>query len=581
MTNEHLYDIIETDTIKTSADSPEKEDNTMSQQKITILYCRLSSEDSLDGESNSIHNQREFLTKYAADHGFTNTKILADDGYTGTNFNRPAIQQAFDMIEQGIVGTFIVKDMSRFGRDYLQVGQYTELYFPSKNIRFIAVNDGVDSAKGEDDFTPFRNLFNDFYAKDTSRKIRAAYKHKSNSGKHISNAPYGYIDDPDEKGVWLLDEEAAPVVKRIFDLVLDGKGIEQIARILQNDCVPIPKALYARRKGTPEPENPYLWCTETIRNIISRQEYTGCICNFKTYSKSYKLKKRYKNETEDMVIIPDAQEAIVTQEQWDRAQELRQHRRRQTSTGRQSLFAGLLFCGDCGHKLNFMTARRYDEDQGRYICSEYRSGRGSCSCHFIREIVIKELVHKHLREVLAYIREDVEGFREEWIAQKELEKGKSRSAEKKKLEQTRKRINEIDFLMQKLYEDMAFGIMSKERYEKFAKNYEEEQKKLEKEFSEMQAQIEKAEAVISNIDSFLNLVEKYVDIPELTPKIINDFIKKIVVFEAEKIDGKRYQRVYIFFNFVDEIDIPASFSIDIPLIKAKYAVLCHGLDLAS
>lgn len=551
------------------------------EQGFTALYCRLSRDDGTEGDSNSVVNQKKLLQKYAKDNGFQNPRVYVDDGYTGTNFNRPAFQQMIEDIELGYISTIIVKDMSRLGRNYLEVGYYTDNYFPQKNVRFIAINDGVDSADGDNEFAPIRNVINELYARDISRKVRSSYRIRGNSGEPLSKPPYGYIESPDNPKKWIIDPEAAAIVKRIFQMSLEGKGIEQIARILQNDCVPIPKALYARRKGTPEPENPYLWCTETIRNIISRQEYTGCICNFKTYSKSYKLKKRYKNETEDMVIIPDAQEPIVTQEQWDRAQELRQHRRRQTSTGRQSLFAGLLFCGDCGHKLNFMTARRYDEDQGRYICSEYRSGRGSCSCHFIREIVIKELVHKHLREVLAYIREDVEGFREEWIAQKELEKGKSISAEKKKLEQTRKRINEIDFLMQKMYEDMAFGIMSKERYEKFAKNYEEEQKKLEKEFSVMQTQIEKAEAVISNIDSFLSLVEKYIDIPELTPKIINDFIKKIVVFEAEKIDGKRYQRVYIFFNFVDEIDIPASFSLDIPLIKAKYAVLCHGLDLAS
>lgn len=581
MTNVKNYDIIKASTKEASADSSEKEENIMSQQKITILYCRLSNEDALDGESNSIQNQREFLTKYAAEQGFKNTKILVDDGYTGTNFNRPAIKQAFDMIEQGLVGTFIVKDMSRFGRDYLQVGQYTEMYFPSKDIRFIAVNDGVDSAKGEDDFTPFRNLFNDFYAKDTSRKIRAAYQHKSNSGKHITNAPYGYIDDPNEKGVWLIDEEAAPVVKRIFDLILAGKGIEQIARILQYDNVPMPRTLNARRKGKPDPEFPYRWRAETIRNIVARREYTGCICNFKTYSKSYKLKKRYPNDIENMVIIPDAQEAIVTQEQWDRAQELRQHRRRQTKTGRQSLFSGLLFCGDCGHKMNFMTCRSFEERRNRYVCSEYRSGRGSCSCHFTREIVIKEIVHRHLREVLAYIRSDIEAFKEEWLNRKENEKSQNIKLYKKKLTQTQKRLDEIDFLVQKIYEDMAFGNISKERYEKMSKNYESEQKRLEKKISELQAQIEATEQATNKIDSFIELVEKYVDIPELTPTIINEFISKIVVFDGEKINGKRYQNIHIYFNFIDEVDVPASFTLDTPIINAKYAILCSGLDLAS
>ena len=565
MTNEHLYDIIETDTIKTSADSPEKEDNTMSQQKITILYCRLSSEDSLDGESNSIHNQREFLTKYAADHGFTNTKILADDGYTGTNFNRPAIQQAFDMIEQGLVGTFIVKDMSRFGRDYLQVGQYTELYFPSKNIRFIAINDGVDSEKGDNDFTPFRNLFNDFYAKDTSKKVRAVFKAKGMSGKHLGKPPFGYKNDPDNPGHWLIDKEAAPTVKMIFDLTIAGNGPGKVSRILEREKVLTPRSLYAKQKGKPLPENPYFWDDSSVVGILERMEYTGCVCNFKTYSKSYKLKKRIPNSIDDMYIVPDTQEAIVSKEQWDIVQELRQNRRRLTKAGRQSLFSGLVYCADCGKKMRFMTYQGCTEAQDRYVCSEYDGGRGTCSCHFIREAVLKEIVTIHLRKVLNYVRCDAESFKEEWLGKKAKELNESLRDEQKKLTQAKKRLADLDILISNIYEDSVLGNLSKERYSKMAQTYEKEQEALKEEISRIEESLKTTEEETSNLARFMNLVEKYVDIPELTHQITNEFIHKIIVHEADKSTGKRVQKIQIFFNFVDEIFIPPEW--DIPELR--------------
>ena len=337
MTNEKSYVNMSPCTTELSADQHVKEDVMLDQQKITILYCRLSNEDSMDGESNSIQNQRTILSRYAADHGFTNTRILVDDGYTGTNFDRPGVQEGLSLVEQGLVGTWIVKDMSRFGRDYLQVGRYTELVFPSYDVRFIAVNDGVDSAKGDNDFTPFRNLFNDFYAKDTSKKVRSVMRTRGTSGKHLGKPPYGYRSDPQDKDRWILDEEAATVVKRIFDLTIAGKGPSQIARILERDQVLTTKALYAQRKGKPLPDRPYHWHEQSVVGILERMEYTGCVCNFKTYSKSYKLKKRIPNAKEDMFILPDTQEAIVPQEQWDRVQELRKNKRRITKGERQGL----------------------------------------------------------------------------------------------------------------------------------------------------------------------------------------------------------------------------------------------------
>ena len=464
-----------------SADPHKKGENGVDQQKITILYCRLSNEDALDGESNSIANQRNILTRFAADHDFTNTRILVDDGYTGTNFNRPGVQEGLSLVEQGLVGTWIVKDMSRFGRDYLQVGRYTEIVFPSFDVRFIAVNDGVDSERGDNDFTPFRNLFNDFYAKDTSKKVRSVMKARGISGKHLGGPPYGYRSDPQDKDHWILDEDAAPVVKRIFDLTIAGVGPSRIARILEADEVPTVKALYAMRKGKPTPECPCHWIEQSVVNILERMEYTGCVCNFKTYSKSYKLKKRIPNAKEDMFILPGTQEAIIPQEQWDRVQELRKNKRRITKGERQGLFSGLLFCADCGGKLHFATCKRYDGSQDRYVCSKYKSGRGICSAHYIREEVLRDVVLERIRAVTEMVRSDVEGFQEDWLQCRREDQEKSIREDKRRLAQAKKRLADIDVLMTRIYEDMALGNLSRERYQKMEKGYEAEQARLNNE----------------------------------------------------------------------------------------------------
>ena len=293
------------------------------------------------------------LQKYADDHGFTHTKFFADDGYTSTNFNRPAMQELLSLVEAGQVGTIIVKDMSRFGRDYLQVGHYTEIVFPSMNVRFIAVNDGVDSEHGDSDFTPVRNLFNDFYAKDTSRKVRAVIKAKGMRGEHLNRPPYGYLEDPMRKGHWIIDPETAPVVRRIFDLAMQGKGPESIASILEKERILMPSAVYNQRQGNPLSAHPYHWSDATVCAILERIEYTGCTCNFKTYSKSYKLKKRIHNKPEDMVITENTQEAIVPKELWDRVQELRQQRHRSIQRAeREGMFAGITYCAGCGGRMH-------------------------------------------------------------------------------------------------------------------------------------------------------------------------------------------------------------------------------------
>ena len=565
MTQTQIHATISPCTPILSADPTVKEDAMLDQQKITILYCRLSNEDALDGESNSIQNQKEFLTRYAAEHGYTNLKILVDDGYTGTNFDRPGVQEGFALVKQGLVGCWLVKDLSRFGRDYLTVGQYTDIIFPSYDVRFIAVNDGVDSERGDSDgFAAIRNLFNEWYPRDTSKKVRVVFRQKGTSGKHLGKPPYGYRTDPTDKDHWIIDEDAAPVVKRIFDLAIDGKGPEQIARILEQDKVLTTKALYAKqsenhpdpKKRKKMPERPYHWIGQSVVGILERMEYTGCTCNFKTYSKSYKLKKRIPNAIEDMCIFPDTQEAIVSQAQWDRVQELRKNKRRPTKAERQGLFSGLLFCPDCGNKLHFATCKSFDGKQDHYVCSSYKSGRGTCSAHYIREDVLRELVLERIRAVNAYIRQDVEGFQEEWLQCRRSDQERSIREDRKRVEQAKKRLADLDVLLSRLYEDFVLGDLSKERYKKMTADYEAEQERLKLEIEVTEEWLETQETMSADVDAFVALTQKYVDVPELTPTIVNEYIKKIEVFAPDKSSGKRVQKVKIYFNFVDDVEIP-------------------------
>ena len=564
MTRTQMHDIIPICTPILSADPDVKED-IMDQQKITILYCRLSNEDALDGESNSIQNQKELLTQYAREHGYTNLKILVDDGYTGTNFERPAVKEGFELVKQGLVGCWLVKDLSRFGRDYLTVGQYIDIIFPSYDVRFIAINDGVDSAKGDaDGFSAIRNLFNEWYPRDTSKKVRVVFRQKGTSGKHLGKPPYGYRTDPADKERWVIDEEAAPVVKRIFDLTIDGKGPEQIARILEQDKVLTAKALYAKqsenhpdpKKRKKMPERPYHWIGQSVVGILERMEYTGCTCNFKTYSKSYKLKKRIPNAVEDMCIFPDTQEAIVSQAQWNRVQELRKNKRRPAKAERQGLFSGLLFCPDCGNKLHFATCKSFDGKQDHYVCSSYKSNRGTCTAHYIREDVLREIVLERIRAVNEYIRRDVDGFQEEWLQCRRQDHEKNIRNDKKRVEQAKKRLSDLEIIIRKLYEDYALGHINLALYKKMSTDYEAETERLKLEIEVTEEWVEQQQEMNDGLDAFIALTEKYVDVTELTQTIVNEYIKKILVYAPDKSSGKRQQRIKIFFNFVDEIDIP-------------------------
>ena len=563
MTQTQIHATISPCTPILSADPTVKEDAMLDQQKITILYCRLSNEDALDGESNSIQNQKEFLTRYAAEHGYTNLKILVDDGYTGTNFDRPGVQEGFALVKQGLVGCWLVKDLSRFGRDYLTVGQYTDIIFPSYDVRFVAVNDGVDSERGDSDgFAAIRNLFNEWYPRDTSKKVRVVFRQKGTSGKHLGKPPYGYRTDPTDKDHWIIDEDAAPVVKRIFDLAIDGKGPEQIARILEKDKVLTTKALYAKqsenhpdpKKRKKMPERPYHWIGQSVAGILERMEYTGCTCNFKTYSKSHKLKKRLQNTPENYRIFPNTQSAIIEEKVFERVQGLRANKRRPTKTGRQGLFSGLLYCADCGEKLYFCTTNSFSPKQEHYVCSNYKSNTGTCSAHFIREETLTLFVRQRIFDVTAMFFDDIQGFQNMVYQQRFEEAEKAIKQKKKELEQAKKRIAELDRIFKRIYEDDISGTISHERFLKLSAEYEAEQKELTEFVKAEQTAVDTYEQDRTDFDSFAAIIRKYVGIRELTPTIVNEFVKKIVVHAPDKSSGHRRQKIEIVWNFIGELE---------------------------
>ena len=522
---------------------------------ITALYARLSQEDALDGESNSIANQKKILLKYAEDNGFPNPTFFIDDGVSGVTFDRPGWNEMIHLAEAGKVKTVIVKDMSRMGRDYLKVGYYTESFFAERDIRYIAINDGVDSDKGDNDFTPFRNLFNDFYARDTSKKIRAVMRAKGNAGEHLcSNPPYGYVKDPNDKKKWIVDEEAAEIVKRIFDLCVAGKGPMQIAKALTAGKVLTVKAYYAKRDGKPMPDNPYRWSVETIRGILERPEYAGCTVNFKTYSKSHKLKKRLQNAPENYRIFPDTQPAIVDRNVFERVQELRANKRRPAKQAeRQGLFSGLLYCADCGSKLHFATGKNMTSEQDCYRCARYKSNTGDCTMHFIREETLKRFVLRRIFDVTAMFFEDIMSFQKAVYEQRFEEAEKTAKKRKREITQAEKRIAELDRIFKRIYEDDISGAISHERFLKLSAEYEAEQKELTEKVKTDREMINAYEQDKADFDSFAAVIRKYVGITELTPTIVNEFVKKIIVHAPDKSSGHRRQKIQIIWNFIGEL----------------------------
>lgn len=530
--------------------------NTNYPDNITALYARLSQEDALDGESNSIANQKKILLKYATDNGFSNPLFFIDDGVSGVTFDRPGWNEMIGLAECGKVKTVIVKDMSRMGRDYLKVGYYTESFFAERDIRYIAINDGVDSDKGDNDFTPFRNLFNDFYARDTSKKIRAVMRAKGNSGEHLcTNPPYGYRKDPHDKKKWIVDEEAAEVVKRIFALCVDGKGPMQIAKLLTADRVLTVKAHYAKRDGKPLPDNLYRWDYKSVAGILERPEYTGCTVNFKTYSKSHKLKKRLNNAPENYRIFPNTQPAIIDEKVFERVQELRENKRRPAKQAeRQGLFSGLLYCADCGSKLHFATGKNMTPEQDCYRCARYKSNTGDCTMHYIREETLKLFVLQRIFDVTRVFFDDVTSFREAVYQQRFEETEKAVKRRKKELEQAKKRIAELDRIFKRIYEDDITGAISHERFLKLSIEYEAEQKELTEFVKTEQAAVDTYEQDRADFDSFAAVIRKYVGIKELTPTIVNEFVKKIIVHAPDKSSGHRRQKIQIIWNFIGELE---------------------------
>lgn len=534
--------------------------NQQPDNKITALYCRLSQDDALDGESNSITNQKALLSKYAVEHGFRNTMFFVDDGFSGTNFQRPGFLEMMKYVEDYSVSTLIVKDLSRLGREYSYMGRLQDFIFPAYDVRFIAINDDVDSAKGENDFAVFKNVFNDYYAKDTSKKIRAVVKMRGEAGEHLaSNPPYGYIKDPENKKRWIVDEEAAKVVRRIFDLCIAGKGPMQIAKILTADKVLTVTAYNARQKGWTMPENLYQWNTNAVVKILERKEYTGCTVNFKTYTKSLKFKKRMENPKENQRIFEGTQPAIIEMGQWERVQALRENKRRPTKTGKTSIFSGLVRCADCGAKLYYCTCKTYkDDSQDHFVCSNYKSNTGSCQIHYIREVTLYKRVLECIQRTLTYVRLFRDDFTQEMLAQDEASRKAELTQKRKALSGAQKRMEELDKIIQRLYEDSVLGKLSDARYMKLSAQYETEQAEIGRLAKALEQEIESEAGQVADVGRFLQLADRYSDLQELDAATVNELIEKIVIHSPEKIGGKKHVTIEVYFTYVGKIRIPLS-----------------------
>ena len=453
----------------------------MSSEELTALYCRLSRDDELQGDSNSIVNQKKILEKYAREHGYSNFKFYVDDGISGTTFNRPGFQQMIADIEAGLVKRVIIKDMSRFGRDYLQVGMYTEIMFPEHDIHFIAVNDGVDSTQGDNEFTPFRNIINEWYAKDTSKKIRAVMKVKGNAGEHLATMPpYGYMKSSDDKKQWVKDEEAAQVVYEIGLYIMDGLGPSQIARKLTERKILTPAAYYeskGRTTNVTKKGSPYAWDSSTIADIMDRwREYLGHTVNFKTRKKSYKSKKTLHNPESEWKIFENTHEAIWTEAIADAARLARQSRRRPTKMGEMGMFSGMMFCADCGSIMYQCRATNFRRDQEYYLCSGYRKSRDVCGqTHSIRTVILEELVLQNLREIVSFASQRKDDFVKMVMDADMRQRNRGLVKRKKTLDDAEKRIAELDSIFKRLYEDTISGKLSDERFQKLSTDYEKEQ----------------------------------------------------------------------------------------------------------
>ena len=534
--------------------------NRKSRDVTAFLYERLSRDDNLEGESYSIGNQKKLLTKVAKEKGYTNLVHFLDDGISGVTMDRPGFNDMMEQLAAGKAAAVFVKDLSRLGRNYIEVGRLTEEFFPEHDIRLVAVSDNIDTAEGENELAPTRNLFNEWYARDISKKRRISNKIKGNAGEPMGPPPYGYKKDPEDPKRWIVDEEAAQVVRRVFRMTLDGYGTEQIATIFSEEKILTPIA-YWREKGVNRPgksklRGPYMWNSSTITHILSLQEYCGDILNFKTYSKSYKNKKRLANDRENWVIFQDVHEPIIERAVFEQVQQKRgKIRKRRTHEGERNMFSGLLVCADCGHNLHFHF-NQGNPDIKYFNCSNYKGNRGTCtSTHYVRVDFLEQVVLGEIRRLTKFASQFEDEFVKAVIGHSQQAEATDRKLKEKELKALQARDEELDGLFERIYEDNVSGKLSDDRFARMSRRYEEEQKELAEKIKALRAEIDKQNSQSMTTDMFISLVRKYTCARKLTPRMLNELIEKIEVFNAEKVDGVWEQRLRIHYNCVGAIEI--------------------------
>ena len=538
------------------------------------VYCRLSKDDDLQGESASIANQKKLLAKVAKEKGYTNLVHFLDDGISGVTMDRPGFVEMICQLEQGKAAAVFVKDLSRLGRNYIEVGRLTEEFFPNHDIRLVAVSDNIDTAEGENELAPIRNLFNEWYARDISKKRRISNKIKGNAGEPMGQPPYGYIKDPNDPKHWIVDDEAAQVVRRVYSMTLEGFGTEQIAAQLEKDDVLTPRAYWLtkgiKRPGKGKQQPPTKWNSSTITKILSLQEYCGDILNFKTYSKSYKNKKRIDNDRENWVVFQDVHEAIIERAVYEQVQQKRgKIRKRRTNNGEHNMFSGLLVCADCGSNLHFHFNQGNPEIK-YFNCSNYKGNRGTCtSTHYVRVDFLEEVVLGEIRRLTKFSSLYEDEFVKAVIGHSQQAEQTDRKLKKKELQTLLARDEELDGLFERIYEDNVSGKLSDDRFAKMSRRYEDEQKELAEKIKKLRSEIEKQSSRSMTTDMFIGLVRKYTRARKLTPRMLNELIEKIEVFNAEKIDGVWEQRLRIHYNCVGTIEIPTVLPLPIPDVSVK------------
>ena len=550
-----------------------KQSNNKKSRDVTaFLYERLSRDDNLEGESYSIGNQKKLLAKVAKEKGYTNLVHFLDDGISGVTMDRPGFVEMICQLEQGKAAAVFVKDLSRLGRNYIEVGRLTEEFFPNHDIRLVAVSDNIDTAEGENELAPIRNLFNEWYARDISKKRRISNKIKGNAGEPMGQPPYGYIKDPNDPKHWIVDDEAAQVVRRVYSMTLEGFGTEQIAAQLEKDDVLTPRAYWLtkgiKRPGKGKQQPPTKWNSSTITKILSLQEYCGDILNFKTYSKSYKNKKRIDNDRENWVVFQDVHEAIIERAVYEQVQQKRgKIRKRRTNNGEHNMFSGLLVCADCGSNLHFHFNQGNPEIK-YFNCSNYKGNRGTCaSTHYVRVDFLEEVVLGEIRRLTKFASLYEDEFVKAVIGHSQQAEQTDRKLKEKELQTLLARDEELDGLFERIYEDNVSGKLSDDRFAKMSRRYEDEQKELAEKIKKLRSEIEKQSSRSMTTDIFIGLVRKYTRARKLTPRMLNELIEKIEVFNAEKIDGVWEQRLRIHYNCVGTIEIPTVLPLPIPEVS--------------